>query len=147
MPPATKRRRTSSQQTPSKSNQQSTLSFRSTKAGLRQPSTKADIPKKALEIEDVERNGSPVHEDSDHHDTTEVTPEADEVNAVDECEEDEEDVDQAALDETALFLPETKLKGYWARKEAERKAPRIHQEGLGVHEKILREFDMSSRFG
>ncbi|KAH0385304.1 hypothetical protein KCU89_g17196, partial [Aureobasidium melanogenum] len=33
------------------------------------------------------------------------------------------------------------------QKEAERKSPRVHQQGLDVSEKILREFDMSGQYG
>lgn len=40
-----------------------------------------------------------------------------------------------------------KIKTYWSAKERERKAPRVYQQGLGVREKILRESDMSSRYG
>lgn len=40
-----------------------------------------------------------------------------------------------------------RLKQYWQRKEAERLAPRVHQEGLTLNEKIMREFDMSGHFG
>jgi DNA polymerase delta subunit 4 len=39
------------------------------------------------------------------------------------------------------------VKKYWEAREAERRAPRMHQEGLTVEEKILRLFDMSSQFG
>ena len=44
-------------------------------------------------------------------------------------------------------MPLAKIKTYWLAKERERKAPRVHQQGLGVREKILREFDMSSCYG
>jgi DNA polymerase delta subunit 4 len=41
----------------------------------------------------------------------------------------------------------SQVKAYWRAKEQERKAPRVHQEGLTVGEKVLREFDMSGQFG
>ena len=47
----------------------------------------------------------------------------------------------------ARKLPEKDLKAYWRRKEAERKAPRVHQENLTVSEKVLREWDMSGQYG
>lgn len=50
-------------------------------------------------------------------------------------------------DERALSLPEAKIKAYWAGKEKQRAAPRVHQQGLGLHEKVLREFDISGQYG
>ncbi|KAI5276529.1 hypothetical protein E4T47_00715 [Aureobasidium subglaciale] len=47
----------------------------------------------------------------------------------------------------ARRITETQIKKYWRAKEAERKAPRVHQQGLEVSEKILREFDMSGQYG
>ncbi|KAK3114005.1 hypothetical protein LTR53_008109 [Teratosphaeriaceae sp. CCFEE 6253] len=47
----------------------------------------------------------------------------------------------------ARAIPETQIKRYWRQKEAERLAPRVHQEDLTVHEKVLREWDMSGQFG
>ncbi|KAK5118203.1 hypothetical protein LTR85_008183 [Meristemomyces frigidus] len=47
----------------------------------------------------------------------------------------------------ARRVTETQIKRYWRAKEAERLAPRVHQEGLSVHEKVLREWDMSGQFG
>lgn len=47
----------------------------------------------------------------------------------------------------ARKITETQVKAYWRAKERERKAPRVHQEGLTVGEKILREWDMSGQYG
>ncbi|KAL9128278.1 MAG: hypothetical protein Q9217_003009 [Psora testacea] len=47
----------------------------------------------------------------------------------------------------ALKISEAQIKEYWKAKEEARIAPRVHQEGLGVHEKVLREFDLSSQYG
>ncbi|KAG9248675.1 putative DNA polymerase delta subunit 4 [Calycina marina] len=44
-------------------------------------------------------------------------------------------------------LTDGQIKKYWKAREAERQAPRVHQAGLGVEEKILRLFDMSSQYG
>ncbi|EGP84458.1 uncharacterized protein MYCGRDRAFT_47547 [Zymoseptoria tritici IPO323] len=41
----------------------------------------------------------------------------------------------------------TQINKYWRAKEAERKAPRVHQQDLSTHEKILREWDMSGNYG
>lgn len=47
----------------------------------------------------------------------------------------------------ARKISNAQIKGYWRKKEQERKAPRVHQEGLSVHEKVLREWDMSGQYG
>ncbi|KAM3424370.1 DNA polymerase delta subunit 4 [Cercospora zeina] len=47
----------------------------------------------------------------------------------------------------ARKIPHTQITRYWRAKEQERKAPRVHQEDLSLHEKILREWDMQSQYG
>lgn len=47
----------------------------------------------------------------------------------------------------AKKISETQIKKYWKCKEDARRAPRVHQQGLGIYEKILREFDLSSQYG
>lgn len=47
----------------------------------------------------------------------------------------------------ALAIPSSQITRYWKAKEAARIAPRVHQQDLTLHEKILREFDLSSQFG
>lgn len=48
---------------------------------------------------------------------------------------------------TARNTSEEQIRKYWRAKEKERKAPRVHQQDLSVHEKVLREWDMSGQFG
>jgi len=50
-------------------------------------------------------------------------------------------------EQEALKISDVQIKAYWKRLESERKAPRVHQQGLSLHEKILRQFDISSQFG
>jgi DNA polymerase delta subunit 4 len=47
----------------------------------------------------------------------------------------------------AIKVSNAQIKKYWQAKESERKCPRVHQQGLDVSEKILREFDMSGQYG
>ena len=49
--------------------------------------------------------------------------------------------------EKGARVSEAAVKLYWKSKEDERIAPRVHQQGLDVHEKILRHFDLSSQYG
>lgn len=51
------------------------------------------------------------------------------------------------MEEKAKKIPETQIRKYWKGKEDERIAPRVHQQGLSVNEKILRHFDLSSQYG
>ena len=53
----------------------------------------------------------------------------------------------SAIEEKASKIPETQIRKYWQAKESERIAPRVHQQGLSLNEKILRHFDLSSQFG
>lgn len=47
----------------------------------------------------------------------------------------------------ARSISDAQIKKYWLVKERERKAPRVHQEGLSIQEKLLREWDMSGQYG
>lgn len=50
-------------------------------------------------------------------------------------------------EERALAVSDAQVKRYWRECEKARRSARVHQEELGVEEKILRLFDMSSQFG
>ncbi|KAJ5506846.1 DNA polymerase delta subunit 4 [Penicillium expansum] len=50
-------------------------------------------------------------------------------------------------DKRALKLSKQDIWRYWRAQEQTRKAPRAHQEGMDVEEKILRHFDLSSQYG
>lgn len=51
-------------------------------------------------------------------------------------------------DETeAGKVKDAQIKRYWRSKEDARKAPRVHQEGLSLDEKVCREFDTDGRYG
>jgi DNA polymerase delta subunit 4 len=47
----------------------------------------------------------------------------------------------------AASITDAQIARYWRAREAERRTPRVHQEGVSVEERILRLFDMSSQFG
>ncbi|KXG52813.1 DNA polymerase delta, subunit 4 [Penicillium griseofulvum] len=50
-------------------------------------------------------------------------------------------------DKRALKLNKQDIWRYWQAQEKSRMAPRAHQEGMDVEEKILRHFDLSSQYG
>lgn len=56
-------------------------------------------------------------------------------------------VESTADEDQARRISEAAIRKYWAAKEKQRQASRVHQEGLSVEDKILREFDMSAHYG
>ncbi|KMU89648.1 hypothetical protein CIHG_07455 [Coccidioides immitis H538.4] len=54
---------------------------------------------------------------------------------------------KSAEDKKAEALTEEDIRRYWEAEEAKMSAPRVHQEGLSIHEKILRHFDLSNQYG
>ncbi|MCJ1441655.1 MAG: hypothetical protein MMC23_002145 [Stictis urceolatum] len=58
-----------------------------------------------------------------------------------------EQTERSAEEEEALGVSEARVKKYWKAKEDSRISPRVHQEGMTLHDKVLREFDLSSHFG
>lgn len=50
-------------------------------------------------------------------------------------------------EQQARKITEPQIARYWRAKEQERLAPRVHQEDLTLHEKLLREWDMTSQYG
>jgi len=50
-------------------------------------------------------------------------------------------------EQQARKVNDSQIKRYWRQKEQERLAPRVHQEDIGVYEKVLREWDMSGQYG
>ncbi|KAJ4368274.1 hypothetical protein N0V83_006630 [Neocucurbitaria cava] len=138
MPP--KRRSTG----PATKAQQSTLAFHGasnkvTKAGARAQGAKKNLPDQSstkdakpevIEIEDSE-------------------PTTAETAIIDQTEQEikAQQVDSTPEEDQARRVTDAAIKKYWAAKEKQRMAPRVHQQDLTVHEKILREFDMSAHYG
>ena len=56
-------------------------------------------------------------------------------------------VESSPEEQQARRISDAAIKKYWAAKEKQRQAPRVHQEGLSLEDKILREFDMSAHYG
>ncbi|KIW60165.1 hypothetical protein PV05_00404 [Exophiala xenobiotica] len=152
------------------SNAQSRLSFnnsaRVTKPGTRQDdavkkaASKLSEPAQAQVEDEVRAIETPETEDE---------PEANEVQVTPEPESKKVDVPiresplkpktttpktkkktVASKDERELAaekVTDAQLRKYWRAEEDGRLAPRIHQESLSLHEKILRHFDLSSQYG
>ncbi|EDU42005.1 DNA polymerase delta subunit 4 [Pyrenophora tritici-repentis] len=123
--------------------QQSTLAFHGssnkvTKSGIKAPGAKQNILEaktKDLEPETVEISN-----------TEPTTIEA----AIIEQTEQEVKAQQAEStreEDGARRISDAAIKKYWAAKEKQRLAPRVHQEDVKLHDKVLREFDMSAHYG
>lgn len=138
MPP---KRRTSG---PATKSQQSTLAFHGasnkvTKAGTRTQDTKKSLlsdvaTKKETKPEVIEIIEEPTTIEAAIIDQTKEEVEAQQAESTPEEDEARQTSDAA-------------IKKYWAAKEKQRMAPRVHQQDLSLHEKILREFDMSAQYG
>ncbi len=96
---------------------------------------KVDAPaKKELEVENVVAEPKADEQPEDEEEEEEVVEEV----VVPEKTEAEVKADK---------MSDAQIGKYWKSIEAERLAPRVHQEGLSLNEKVLRYFDVSSQYG
>ncbi|KAI8942561.1 hypothetical protein NX059_000619 [Plenodomus lindquistii] len=130
---------------PATKSSQSTLAFHGasnkvTKSGARAQGAKKGLlsetkPKAAVkpEVIDIE------HEE----------PSTTEVAIIEQAEQEvkAQQTESTPEEDAARRITDASIKKYWAAKEKQRKAPRVHQQELALHEKILREFDMSAHYG
>lgn len=77
---------------------------------------------------------------------------AEETDVIEEPEEEVEPVVEQVSEKSeaelkAEKITDAQIKSYWRAIEKQRKAPRVHQEGLDLAEKVLRYFDVSSQYG
>jgi len=138
MPP---KRRTSG---PATKSQQATLAFHGASNKVIKPNARAQDAKKNLHSPAEAQAVKP--EVVDIPVTEPTTAEA----AIIEQTEQEVQAQQAEStpdEDAARRISDAAIKRYWASKEKQRVAPRVHQEELSINEKILREFDMSGHYG
>jgi DNA polymerase delta subunit 4 len=129
---------------PAAKSQQSTLAFHGasnkvTKSGVKAPGAKKNL------LETITKNATPEIVDiSDTEPTT--TIEADIIKQT-EQEVKAQQIESTPAEAKARRISDAAIKKYWAAKERQRIAPRAHQGELTLHDKILREFDMSGHYG
>lgn len=132
---------------PTAKSQQSTLAFHGgankvTKAGVRAQDAKKNLLSKTatkttkpevINLEAVE----------------EAKPTTVEADIIDQTEKEvaAQKVESSPEDEAARRVTNVVIKRYWTAKEKQRLALRVHQDGLSLHERVLREFDMSGQYG
>ncbi|KHO01852.1 DNA polymerase delta subunit 4 [Metarhizium album ARSEF 1941] len=102
---------------------------------VKSTATKIDVPERTKPVQkQVEKA---VEDDADEREEEEQ----------EDPEPREEVPDKTEAELKAEKLTDSHIDKYWKDIEKERKAPRVHQEGLSVNDKILRYFDVSSQYG
>jgi len=150
MPATSKRRRVSgpqAAQAPSKAaaSAQSTITFG---GRVTKPTARADAKTKQADLATKAKGATVPTKPDVQHTALPLAAQVDEPEqeSLHDVDEDEE-VQEAEEDVAARAISTAQISRYWATKERARKAPRVHQQDLGTAEKVLREFDMESRFG
>lgn len=128
---------------------QSKLSFRSTKAtGASQKDVKDEPPVKKPRVSDIHEEDVVAEVTSPETGVEAPVQEQVEIQAAPEInEEEEEEEEEEEFWGEARKVKDAQIKRYWQAKEAARLAPRVHQKDLSLWEKVLREFDVSSKYG
>ncbi|KAF2103352.1 hypothetical protein NA57DRAFT_63921 [Rhizodiscina lignyota] len=126
--------------------QQSTLTFNGrsskiTKPSATTPSTKAA---KKLDAADI-----PTPPETSQIDVEDIADTSAEKAVLEQAQEEAERVavQKTPEEEEASKITEAQIKKYWREKESKRMVKRIHQEDVSVHERVLREFDITSQYG
>lgn len=135
---------------PATKSQQSTLAFHGasnkvTKAGAKLSGAKKNI------LSDTKTN-DPRPEVAEIVEIVEIEatePTTVEADIIEQAEQEvkAQKAESTPDEDAARRLTDAAIKKYWAAKEQQRTAPRVHQQDLSLHEKILREFDMSGHYG
>jgi DNA polymerase delta subunit 4 len=128
---------------PAAKSQQSTLAFHGTTNKVTKSGVKAQSAKKNLleaKLKDIK---------PEIVDTSGPEPTTTEVAIIEQTEQEvkAQQVESTPEEDQARRISDAAIKRYWAAKEKQRLAPRVHQGALNLHEKILREFDMSAHYG
>ncbi|OAA63058.1 DNA polymerase delta subunit [Cordyceps fumosorosea ARSEF 2679] len=142
--PTTRRSTGGARARPGPTKGQSTISFSNR---VTKPVPK-DV-KNSIIVPSLQKVDAPAPEELDVDDVT-AEPEVEEQPSQEE--DDVEEVVAAVPEKTdaeikAEKMSDAQIGKYWRSIEAERKAPRVHQEGLSLNEKVLRYFDVSSQYG
>lgn len=141
MPP---RRRASGQAAKS---QQPTLAFHGATNRVTKAGTKAQNAKKSLLSETAVKNIKREIIDLDVIDVTGHTTSEAAIIQQTEKETAAQQVESTPEEDQAKRISDAAIKKYWAAKEKQRMAPRVHQQDLSIHDKILREWDVSGQYG
>jgi DNA polymerase delta subunit 4 len=128
-----------------KSQQQSTLAFHGASNKVTKSGVKAQGAKKNL-LESKIKNATPEIVNISDTEPITTTIEADIIKQTKQ-EVKAQEIESTPEEDKARRISDAAIKKYWAAKERERIAPRVHQGEFSLHEKVLREFDMSAHYG
>ncbi|KAJ4379607.1 hypothetical protein N0V86_004788 [Didymella sp. IMI 355093] len=132
---------------PTAKSQQSTLAFHGGANKITKPGARVQDKKKSVLSKSATKIIKPEVTDLEPVEVAKpTTVEADIIEQV-EKEVAAQKAENAPEDEAARRITEAAIEKYWTAKEKQRLAPRIHQNDLSLHEKVLREFDMSAQYG
>jgi DNA polymerase delta subunit 4 len=129
---------------PATKSQQSTLAFHGASNKVTKSGVKAQSAKNNLLETNIKDATPEIVDISDTEPTTII--EAD-IFKQTEQEVKAQEVESTPEEDKARRISDAAIKKYWAAKERQRIAPRVHQGELSLHEKVLREFDMSGHYG
>ncbi|CAN9194307.1 unnamed protein product [Alternaria sp. RS040] len=128
---------------PAAKSQQSTLAFHGTtnkvtKAGVKSQGAKKNILE--AKLKDIKPEVA---------DISNTEPTITEAAIIEQTEQEvkAQEVESTPDEDRARRISDAAIKKYWTAKEKQRLAQRAHQGGLSLHDKILREFDMSAHYG
>lgn len=132
---------------PTAKSQQSTLAFHGGANKVTKPNARAQDAKKNIQSKSTVKETKPAVVDLVA--AEEAKPTTVEADIIDQVEKEvaAQKTESNPEDEAAKRITDAAIKKYWTAKEKQRLAPRVHQDTLGLHEKVLREFDMSGQYG
>jgi DNA polymerase delta subunit 4 len=130
---------------PATKSQQSTLAFHGASNKVTKAGTRAQGKNLLADVEAPTKEVKPGPEVIELIDE----PTTEEVAIIDQTKEEvaTQQAQSTPEEDQARRISDAAIKKYWAAKEKQRTAPRVHQQDLSLHEKILREFDMSAHYG
>ncbi|KAF2690403.1 hypothetical protein K458DRAFT_413176 [Lentithecium fluviatile CBS 122367] len=142
MPP--KRRSTG----PAAKSQQSTLAFHGASNKVTKPGTRAANAKKNILAEPVKKEEKPEATDVQvKEEEEEEEPTTAEAAIIEQTEQVQQQTQSTPEEDEARRITKKRIEAYWKKEISGDKAPRAHQQGLSLEEKILRKFDMSGQYG
>ncbi|KAF2734923.1 hypothetical protein EJ04DRAFT_512080 [Polyplosphaeria fusca] len=126
---------------------QSTLAFHGASNRVTKPGARTDDAKKSL-LPSSTSDASPAKvADVVTTDTSDLTTADAAIVEQTDKEQIAQQVSTTPEEEEAREMTPARIRKYWESKEKERTTPRVHQQALSMHEKILREWDMSAQYG
>ena len=129
---------------PASKSQQSTLAFHGVSNKVTKPGTRASNVKKNVLTESVKKEEKPAI--AEVLVKTEDEPTTAEAAIIEQTEQVQQTQSTPEEDE-ARRITKKRIETYWKAEIARSGAPRAHQEGISMEEKILRKFDMSGQYG